>query len=93
MDYSFSEKLEKKLQKLKKKMPDRLIKLRKKIEQILNLNEIELNHFKNLRAPLQKYKRVHIDKHFVLIFEINKNNKKIIFIDFDHHDKIYEETN
>jgi YafQ family addiction module toxin component len=90
MKYEFTEKLEEKIKKLNKKMPDRILKLRKKIEQIIALNFDEINHFKNLRKPLQEYKRVHIDKSFVLIFKLTK--EKIIFEDFDHHDKIYEKV-
>ena len=33
-------------------------------------------------------KRVHIG-HFVLVFKIIKRENKIVFMDFDHHDKIY----
>lgn len=88
MEYEFDEKLVEKIKKLNKKTPDRSLKLKKKIEQIIKLNFDEINHFKNLRKPLQEYKRVHIDKSFVLIFKLT--NEKIIFKDFDHHDKIYE---
>jgi mRNA-degrading endonuclease RelE of RelBE toxin-antitoxin system len=88
MEYEFDVELEEKIIKLNKKMPDRIKKLKKKVEQIILLNYEEINHFKNLRKPLQEYKRVHIDKSFVLIFKLTR--EKIIFKDFDHHDKIYE---
>ena len=48
------------------------------------------NHYKNLRKPLQNFKRVHIDKSFVLVFSVDENKKLVIFEDFDHHDNIYE---
>jgi YafQ family addiction module toxin component len=88
MEYEFSKTFIKKVKKLKKDK-DRYKKLNKKIQQIILLNEDEINHFKNLKAPLQKYKRVHFNSHFVIIFQLK--NKKIIFKDFNHHDKIYEE--
>lgn len=34
-------------------------------------------------------KRVHIDTHFVLTFNVNKEKNFILFVDFDHHDNIY----
>ena len=47
-------------------------------------------HYKNLRAPLQHLKRVHIDRSFVLTFSVDENTKTVTLEDFDHHDKIYE---
>lgn len=57
----------------------------KKVEEILQNPQ----HYKNLRAPLQHLKRVHIDKHFVLIFSVDENAKIITLEDYDHHDNIY----
>lgn len=55
------------------------------------IREIKENpeHYKPLRYDLKEYRRVHIIKSFVLIFKIDYVNYKIIFVDFDHHDKIY----
>ncbi len=51
--------------KLAKKNPKQLMIIDKKIEEI----RLKPYHkYKNLRSPLQIFKRVHIDKHFVLIF-------------------------
>ncbi|MEK6905895.1 MAG: hypothetical protein AABX24_05835 [Nanoarchaeota archaeon] len=57
----------------------------KKVEEILQNPQ----HYKNLRTPLQHLKRVHIDKHFVLIFSVDENTKIITLEDYDHHDNIY----
>jgi len=57
----------------------------KKVEEILHNPQ----HYKNLRAPLQHLKRVHIDKHFVLVFSVDENTKIITLEDYDHHDNIY----
>ena len=57
----------------------------KKIEEIL----FNPNHYKNLRAPMQHLKRVHIGSHFVLVFSVNESTKEVIFEDYGHHDKIY----
>ena len=40
-------------------------------------------------AHMKGLRRVHIDKSFVLIFEIVETENKVIFLDFDHHDNIY----
>ena len=48
------------------------------------------NHrYKFLRKPLQSFNRVHIDKHFVLIFTIDHSRDTIKIYYFDHHDKVY----
>ena len=75
------------LQKLYKKDYKRYSIILKKINEIVNSENVE--HYKNLRAPLNNFKRVHIDTSFVLVFKYDKINDKIIFYDFDHHDKIY----
>lgn len=85
--YYFGEKLRKKLSIVFKKDPRRYKILMKKIEEIAASDNI--NHYKNLRKPLQDFKRVHIDTHFVLVFKYEKDKDSIYFYDFDHHDKIY----
>ena len=68
-------------------------KNRKQYDIILNkVEEIIQNphRYKNLRSPMQHLKRVHIDKHFVLTFSIDEGDHSVIFIDFEHHDKIYK---
>jgi len=58
--------------------------INKKINEILKQPE----HYKPLRGDLYGARRVHIDKHFVLIYEVK--NKTVRILDYDHHDKIYE---
>ncbi len=69
--------------KLKKKNPKQMEIISKKIQQILE----NPYHFKPLRGDMSGIRRVHIDKSFVLIYEINE--KEIIILDYDHHDNIY----
>ena len=83
----YSERLQKILQKLSKKDSKRYEIIWKKINEIADSKNIE--HYKNLRHPLNNFKAVHIDKSFVLIFRFDKNRNMISFEDFDHHDKIY----
>ena len=68
----------------KKDMPS-YEKIIKKIEEIRRIKN--LDHYKNLKHGLKKYKRVHIS-HYVLVFKINKDGS-IRLEDFDHHDNIY----
>lgn len=74
-------------EKIAKKNPQQVKRIGIKIKEIICSENID--HYKNLRQPLHKYKRVHIDSSFVLIFSVMKNKKEIIFEDFEHHDSIY----
>ena len=78
---------------LDKKLSKLIKKNRKQYEIIMKkAGEIILNpqHYKNLRAPLQHWKEVHIDKHFVLTFSVDENTKTVTLEDYDHHDKIFK---
>jgi len=68
----------------KKLNPKQLRIISKKLEQISE----NPYHFKPLRRDLHGARRVHIGS-FVLIYEIEEMNKRIIILDYDHHDKIY----
>ena len=59
-------------------------RLKAKIEEILN-NPF---HYKSLRHALKNMRRTHIGN-FVLIFEINQNQKTVIFNKFQDHDRAY----
>jgi YafQ family addiction module toxin component len=81
-----SPELDKKLHKLIKKNKKQYEIILRKAEEILQNPQ----HYKNLRAPLQHWKRVHIDKHFVLTFSVDENSQRIILEDYDHHNNIYK---
>jgi YafQ family addiction module toxin component len=78
--------LDRKFFKLARKDPKKLKIIYNKIEEIVKNPQ----RYKNLRSPLNHYKRVHIDRSFVLTFSIDERNKIVIFKDYDHHDKIYK---
>ena len=73
------------------------LKLRKKDLKTLKIINIKIdeiclhpyNEYKNLRYGLSEYKRVHINKSFVLIFKIDHANETVIVYDYDHHDRVY----
>ena len=85
--FEYSEKLQKILNKLSKKSGELYNQIIKKIEEIVNSENVE--HYKNLRHDLKEFKSIHTG-HFVLIFKFDKNKNLISFEDFDHHDNIYK---
>ena len=78
--------MDKALNKLSKKNPKQFEIILKKILEVIQ----NPHHYKNLRKPLQHLRRVHIDKSFVLIFSVNKKEKRVLFEELDHHDRIYK---
>jgi YafQ family addiction module toxin component len=80
-------KLQDTLKKIFKKDRKKYKIIWKKINEILVCSNVE--HYKNLKFPLNEFKRVHIDSNFVLIFKYNKSEDIVLFYDLDHHDKIY----
>jgi len=71
--------------KLEKKNPKQMQIIFKKIEQIVE----NPYHFKPLKGDMHGARRVHIDKSFVLTYEIDEENKVVRLLDYEHHDKIY----
>ena len=88
--YDVSNELEETLSKLFKKDRKRYEITLKKIEEIVSRNSGTIDFYKNLRHDLKEYKRVHIDKSFVLIFKVFKEKKYILFDKLRHHDQIYK---
>jgi len=77
--------LDKIFSKLSKKSPKQMEIILKKIEQILG-NPL---HFKPLRGDMHGARRVHIDKSFVLTYEIDEERKTVTLLDYNHHDMVY----
>ena len=72
--------------KLSKRNRKQLKIIHRKVQEILK----NPHHFKPLKGDLAGARRVHIDKSFVLIYEVDENNKVVRLIDYGHHDKIYK---
>jgi YafQ family addiction module toxin component len=55
------------------------------------IDEISANpqHYKPLRYDLKGWRRVHLEKSFVLVFRIDEEEKIVTFLDLRHHDEIY----
>ncbi len=86
-EFSVEEGLRKDLQKISKRDKVMYEAVMKKIEEIISCPDVD--HYKNLRRPLQEFKRVHIKGSFVLIFKYLASEDKVIFFELDHHDNIY----
>jgi mRNA-degrading endonuclease RelE of RelBE toxin-antitoxin system len=72
---------------------DKLTKNNKTLLKIIHKKIQEIQHnpdhkYKFLRKPVQNINRVHIDKHFVLLFKIYHKEKVIEILNFNHHDQI-----
>ncbi|MBU3912561.1 MAG: addiction module toxin RelE [Nanoarchaeota archaeon] len=88
MPYSYktSKNLDRILEKLLRKDKSTYEQVMKKIEEVINSQNVE--HYKNLKYNMKECKRVHIGS-FVLVFKFNKPINLIEFDDFEHHDNIY----
>jgi len=88
-DFNLTDELKFKIRKLIKKDKKRIETLNKKIKQIISCNKDSIGHYKNLKNELKEFKRVHIGNSFVLTFKVDLKKNFILFVDLDHHDRIY----
>jgi len=88
--FNLTDELKSIIEKLSKKDRKRAKIITKKIEQIINSDDASIQHYKNLRYDLKEFKSVHVDSSFVLIFKVDMQKNFILFVDFDHHDRIYK---
>ena len=89
-DFDLSDEIKLVIKKLQKKDKVRTIILNKKIKEVISNDIKTIDRYKNLRYGLSEYKRVHVDKSFVLIFKVDKERKHILFDRLRHHDDIYK---
>lgn len=88
--YDFSDELEDTLKKLFSKDKTRYEIFFKKVNEIVSRDHNSIDFYKNLRHDLKEYKRVHIDKSFVLLFKVFKKENFILFDKLKHHDEVYK---
>ena len=79
----YQERLEKELKKIKKKDPLIFKAVRDEIEATIK----NPYHYKPLRYDMKGLRRDHLEKSFVLVFEVDEQEKIIRFLDLGHHDK------
>jgi|SRR3989338_4585440 len=89
-DFNLTDELQLIIRKLVKKDKKKVEIINKKVKEIINSNNDSINYYKNLRHELSGYKRVHIDRNFVLVFKVDLSSNFILFVDFDHHDNVYK---
>jgi len=85
--YDFSDILRKKLDKLAKR--DRVLAeiFYKKVQEVIQRDEITINAYKNLKSPMNEYKRIHLTDNYILLFAVE--GKHIVFVDIRHWDDVY----
>ncbi len=88
-DFDLSDELKIKIRKLIRKDKKKVGIINKKIKEVIDNDTSTIDRYKNLRYDLKQFKRIHIDRHFVLTFRVDKENNFILFEDFDHHDNVY----
>jgi mRNA-degrading endonuclease RelE of RelBE toxin-antitoxin system len=65
------------------------MEVRKKMDQIVSMDEASIDHYKNLRYGLSDWKRVHVGKSYVLFFRVYKKEGIVLFQKLMHHDDAY----
>ncbi|OIO26374.1 hypothetical protein COX85_01090 [Candidatus Micrarchaeota archaeon CG_4_10_14_0_2_um_filter_55_9] len=88
-EFDFSDELKTKIALLLKRNKKRVEIINKKVREIISSDEAAIGRYKNLRRELKHLKRVHVDRNFVLTFQVDLEKKFVLFVDFDHHDRIY----
>ena len=89
-EFDISNELRVLLRKLSKKDKQRGLILTKKIKEIINNDKTSIDRYKNCKYSLKEYKRVHIDKSFVLLFKVYKDKNVIYFDKLKHHNEVYK---
>ncbi|MGE0793228.1 MAG: addiction module toxin RelE [Candidatus Woesearchaeota archaeon] len=86
MRYSRDSNLFKK--KIERLTGQELVNLLNKIDEILESSN--LDHYKNLKHDLKKYKRVHVNDSYIILFF--GKDEVVYFVDYAHHDEIYKHS-
>ncbi len=90
-EYDATDEFRKILEKLKKKDPVIAVAINKKIKEIITRDKDTINAYKNLKHSLKNFKRIHITKSLIMIFEVKLNENLIIFNTIKHRDDAYKE--
>ena len=86
--YDITDILRKKLEKIGKKDKILALNFYKKVQEIIYRDSKSINMYKNLKSPMNTYKRIHLTDNYILLFAVEKNH--IIFIDIKHWDDVYK---
>lgn len=88
-NFDISDELKLLIRKLSKKDKKGVLTLNKKIKETINNNKDSIHRYKNCRYDLKGFKRVQIDRSFVLLFQVHKEENIIFFWRLKHHDDVY----
>ena len=75
----------KRMKKLKRDNLQLYERLKKKMVEILE----NPDHHKPLSNILKGKRRAHVGS-FVIMYRMDEEGKKVVFLEFDHHDKVYK---
>lgn len=88
--FDLSDKLKLKIRKLLRKDRKKVGIINRKIREVVSTRPKDIDgRYKNLRHDMSDRKRVHIEGPFVMTFRVDKARGFILFLDYDHHDRIY----
>lgn len=87
-EFGTTDLMHEKMDKLSKKDRPLFEMARKKMKEVINCDKDTIRHYKGLGNVLKGCQRAHIG-HFVLVFKAGLERNFVLFVDFDHHDKIY----
>ena len=87
--YDITDKLKKKLFKLAKR--DRVLAkiFKRKLLEVISHDKNSISTYKNLRSPLNEYKRIHLTDNYILLFAVNLEKNHVLFVDILHWDCAY----
>lgn len=89
-DFDLTDELRIILRKLSKKHKERALQVTKKIKEIVANDVTTIDRYYNCKYELKNYKHCHIDKSFVLLFEVDKSQNYILFVKLGHHDDFFK---
>lgn len=81
----YSQLFRKQIRKIKGKELRNILKKRDEI-----LTSLNLDHYKNLTRDLKKYKRVHVNNSYIILFF--GDDGTVYFVDYAHHDVVYKHS-
>lgn len=87
-EFDLSDELREEVGKLSRKDCVLAEALKKKIKEVVSRDSETIDFYKNLRHPLEEFKRVHVGS-FVLKFKVYKERNFILFVSFMHHKDAY----
>jgi len=87
--YDISDILRKKLVKIGKKDKVLAMNFYKKLQEIILRDEQSIDMYKNLKSPMNEYKRIHLTDNYILLFAVEKKEKHVVFVDIKHWDEVY----